>query len=165
MLKFPFGLRGLGGLGVPPGSLGYRKTSENTAICCSGATWVPENLRKHCYLLLRSYLGAARPAKTPLFAAPELLGHRNTSENTAICCSGATWAPQVLRKHCYMQLRGHLGARKPPKTILFVTTWAPAYLRKHCYLLLRSHLGARIPPKTLLCVVPEPLGLAQLRNH
>ena len=145
----------------------------------SGLTWIPENLRKHCYLLLRSHLGTGKPSKTLLFAAPELLGRRKTCENTAICCSGATWAPEYLRKHCSLLLRGHLGAASPPKTLLYATpgtlgrqktsennticysgqlgrqktsentgiccsgiTWAPEFLRKHCCVLFRSPLGS-----------------------
>ena len=55
---------------VAPEPLGYRKTFENTVICCPTATWAPQDLRKHRYLLLRSYLGTGIPPKTLLFVAP-----------------------------------------------------------------------------------------------
>ena len=128
---------GVGEFGVPPGSLLRSHLGSKT-------------LRKHCYLLLRSHLGTGIPPKTLLFAAPEPRGRRNTSENTAVRCSRATWVPEYLRKHCCSLLRSHL--------------WAPEYLRKHCcslfrsHLLLRSHLGTSIPPKGLMFAAPEPLG-------
>ena len=108
----------------------YWVGSENTAICCSGATWAPEYFRKRSYLLLRSHLGArittsetrlfavlepvvgtGIPPKTKLFAAPWPLGHRNTFENTAARCSIATWALEKPDKHCYLLFRSQLGAR------------------------------------------------------
>ena len=104
--------------------------------------WGSQRSRSSSGLAAAEPLGLENTAKTLLFAAPEPLGHRNTSENTTVRCSGATWAPEYLRKHCCSLLRNH--------------SWAPEYLRKHCCSLLRSHLGAGMPPTTLLLAAPEP---------
>ena len=133
-----------------PEPLGHRNTSENTAVRCSGATWAPEYLRKHCCSLLQSHLGAGIPPKTLLLAAPEPfvgtgippktllfavpeplvapepLGHQYTSERADVRCSRATWAPECLGKHCCSLLHNHWALEYPDNTPICCSgaTWA-----------------------------------------
>ena len=107
-------------------------------------------------------LGARIPPKTLLFVAPESLGRQNSSENTAVCCSGAPWArttaqPLNDRKSFSATLYSVASQWAPSNTVHFMHGFTLVYI--YIYLNFPSDLrgfGGLAAPGSLRRAFGEP---------